>query len=295
MNNFVEDLLILLDKGLIEFKSFIEFLALQHGQKNVVRLVVDEPTYLVLEKLCKKHGIAFLKSDFNLKLAFTTSLLDTFYEITSADNPDSDRFVIFCGNKETAIEACSVERDGCDVEETARIYGYPKCCAQNYQRVQNGEHWVVPYLTNASSTGPYSWLNNKVAYLFQPHLTIIPDYFPCAIDCEKTHNLAQRYASLLRDAGLHSILNIIRDSLRLPLLFHDGYIYQFSDLKGQSGRYINRGNVTILPYGNRDVLGTQYNIQEISFQESGAIALKTDKHHLALELCSGSTELLFFT
>ena len=294
MDSYTTELLILIYSGELEFKSFIEFLALKVGFKNVVRLVVNETTYLIIDNLCKRHGITCLKSDFGLKLSFSTNLLDSFYEITTSDCQDSDCFVIFCGSKNSVSEACVIERDGCNSDETARIYGYPKCCAQNYQRIQDGEHWIIPYLTNVSAPGPYSWMNNKLAYLFQPHLTIFPDYFPCSIDCLETHRLASKYSTSMENLGLGSLLKIVKNSLTLPILVHGGYIYQFSNLALQSEGYINCGNITTLSYANGDPAKLPLNIQKISSNPSGILTIVTNEGHMSLDLCPGSTDFLVF-
>lgn len=294
MDNFTLRLLSLLDEEQIEFKTFIEFLALRRGLKSVVRLVVDETTFRLIHQMCDDAGIECLRSDFGLKETFSTDLLDRFYEITDCLE-DSEFTVLFCGGKDSVIEANTAERCGCDSERLARLYGYPNCCARNYHRIQKGEHWIDSYLSNAINSEPYSWLTNKIAYLFQPHLTIFADYFPCSINCQDTKILASKYRDLLVEMNLTCLLDIVKEALSRPIFVHNDIIYQFKSLLHMHDKYVNSDDVSTINYAIGDLTTTPLTIREIQLLDLNKLRVYTEDQVLNLDRIPGKTDLLLFS
>ena len=81
------------------------------------------------------------------------------------------------------------------------------------------------------------WRGNKAAYLFPPHPTLLPEYFPCSVDCEPTARLARAYEAVLQEHGLQKLLDIIREGLMRPLLLFGDSLYRFDGLESRGDWY----------------------------------------------------------
>ena len=81
------------------------------------------------------------------------------------------------------------------------------------------------------------WRGNKAAYLFPPHPTLLPEYFPCSVDCAPTARLARAYEAVLDECGLWELVAIIRENLMRPLLLFGGIMYRFDGLESRGDWY----------------------------------------------------------
>jgi len=243
----VLDLLELLHTEWIKCAEFLELLGHLEGCKPVVRLVVDSERRHALLSFFAKAALHHCVSEFHLRTEFSTGIGDTFQRIDASRNPDGDR-VIFVGASDVTAEAHAMELGGADAVACGRVYGYPACCAASYRAVQDGTPWVIPFLRDISRTSHHGWRSNKLASLFPPHLTIIPDFFPCSIHCPSTAALAEQYEQLLIDAGLAELRDLIAAELQRPLLVHDGWVYRFEALEQPSTRpFSHVGRTAFLP------------------------------------------------
>ena len=104
--------------------------------------------------------------------------------------------------------------------------------------MQGGKPWLEVFLRGSDPTDQVrDWRGNKAAYLFPPHPTLLPEYFPCSVDCAPTARLARTYESVLQEHGLQKLLDIIREGLMRPLLLFGGYMYRFNGLESRGGWY----------------------------------------------------------
>jgi hypothetical protein len=243
----VLDLLELLHAEWIKCAEFLELLGHLEGCKPVVRLVADSERCDVLLSFLAKAALHHRVSEFCLRTEFSTGLGDTFQRIDPSRNLDGD-CVIFVGAPGATAEAHAMELDGADAVSCGMVYGYPACCATSYSAVQDGTPWVIPFLRDVTRTSHHGWRSNKLASLFPPHLTIIPDFFPCSIHCPSTAALAGQYEQLLIDAGLAELRELIATELQRPLLIHDGWVYRFEVLEKPSTRpFSHVGRTSFLP------------------------------------------------
>ena len=236
----VTDILDLLDKEWIVWANVLELLAYARGLKPVVRLAVDAATCEVLTGFCRRQKWPWRCSEFWLEPVFRTNLNDTFTRLVYGNAPADCNRVLFVGHEAATRRAEELEAmlDPKAACELAVLYGYPECCTATYAEVQGGVPWVNVFL-RGSDPGDriWDWRGNKVAYLFPPHHTMLPEYFPCSVDCELTARLAQAYEAVLFDCGLQKLLDIIREGLMRPLLFFGGSLYRFEGLKFRDGWY----------------------------------------------------------
>ncbi|MCX6622680.1 MAG: hypothetical protein NTY38_16750, partial [Acidobacteria bacterium] len=151
----------------------------------------------------------------------------------------------FIGSPDATANAHDMELDGADALACAEAYEYPACCASAYVSLQDGMPWVVPFLREIEPAASYTWRMNKLASLYSPHLTIIPDFFPCSIRCSPAATLASQYEQLLLDAGLKELRDVIAAELQRPLLVHGGWLYRFETLEPQNaGSHNHAGRVS---------------------------------------------------
>ncbi len=107
-----------------------------------------------------------------------------------------------------------------------------------FLRVQDGKPWLDVFLRGSNPADRVrDWRGNKAAYLFPPHPTLLPEYFPCSVDCAPTARLARAYEAVLQEYGLRDLLDIIREGLMRPLLLFGGSLYRFRVLKSRGGWY----------------------------------------------------------
>ena len=243
----VVDLLELFYADWIKCAELLELLAHLEGIKRVVRLVADPPRREALISFCSGASLQYRVSQFGLRTEFSTTLGDTFQRITPVRDSRGD-CVVFVGSPEATAKAHAIELGGADALFCGEAYEYPACCAGSYVSLQDGTPWVVPFLREIEPATLFPWQANKLASLYPPQLTIIPDYFPCSIRCPSTAALASQYEQLLVDAGLNDLRDRIAAELRRPLLVHGGWIYRFETLeRPRTGSHGPVGRVSFIP------------------------------------------------
>jgi hypothetical protein len=243
----VVELLELFCDDWIKCAELLELLAHLEGIKRLVRLVVDPPRRDALISFLSGASLPYRVSEFGLRTEFSTSLGDTFQRITQLRDHRGD-CVLFVGSPEATAEAHAVELGGADALSCGEAYEYPACCAAAYVSLQEGTPWVLPFLQEVEPAGFFGWQTNKLASLYPPHLTIIPDFFPCSIRCHATSGLASQYEQLLVDAGLNELRDRITAELVRPLLVHDGWIYRFETLESSCAwTHGHVGTVSFVP------------------------------------------------
>jgi hypothetical protein len=138
-------------------------------------------------------------------------------------------------------KADALEQEGTSVE-LAELYQYPRCCAEAYQEIMDGAYWA-DVLFRRSTSSRHSFFGNKLAYLFDG-ASLIPDYFPCSLDCEPTRSLAMLYEKLLRHLGLEAMADSQRSRLSRPIVYGDRFAYQLQRYWCEPG-YIRVGAASL--------------------------------------------------
>jgi len=243
----VVELLDLFYADWIKCAELLELLAHLQGVKRVVRLVADPQRREALLSFLSRASLQYRVSDFGLQTEFSTSLGDTFQRITPLRDPRGD-CVLFVGSPDATAKAHAMELGGADALSCGEAYEYPACCAASYVSLQEGTPWVVRFLQEIEPAAFLAWQTNKLASLYPPHLTIIPDFFPCSIRCPSTSALASQYEQLLIDAGLNELRDLIAAELHRPLLVHGGWIYRFETLEWRcTSTHGHVGRVAFVP------------------------------------------------
>lgn len=234
------DILELFDRDQIAWANVLELLAFASGLKPVVRLVVDFASHGVLADFCLRQQWPWRWSGFWLEPVYHTTLNDTFTRLAYGSPPaDCDR-VLFVGQDIATrrAEELEVKFERGAIRELATLYAYPECCAAAYAEVQGGVSWLEVFLRDSDPGDKVrDWRNNKAAYLFPPHPTLLPQYFPCSVDCKATARLAQTYETVLHDYGLDALLDSVHNCLRQPLLLFRGSLYRFDGLMPRDDWY----------------------------------------------------------
>ena len=221
----VADVLDLLDRGWIAWANVLELLAYASGFKPVVRLVADAASREILADFCQRQQWPWRWSGFWLEPVFHTPLNDTFTRLVYGHVPPNCNRVLFVGHEAATRRAEELEgmSDPMTARELAALYGYPECCVTAYAEVQSGKPWLEVFLRGSDPGDRVrDWRVNKAAYLFPPHPTLLPEYFPCSVDCAPTARLARAYEAVLDEYGLRELADIIRQSLMRPLLLFGG-------------------------------------------------------------------------
>ena len=211
----------------LAFYEALELLALTAGLKQVVRLTGTTRRLNSLAGWLKSLGLGSRVASFHLETVFSTGLGDCFSRLAPEPPAGRQAGVIFIGEPQIAEAAEELERNGCPAGPVAELYGYPKCCAENYETdIQGGHYWLESFLRGLTGFAAAPWPMNRFGRLFQAGLTALPDYFPCRLDCAASLELSGRYLAMLRDFKLSALVEMMADYLRRPVLHQAGVVYQ---------------------------------------------------------------------
>jgi hypothetical protein len=215
-------------------RNLLELLGLVHGLKNIVRLPIDDHEWPEVLHYCTKLGLSVEKSSFRLATVRTTELGDTFTTNVPWDDPRGKGYICYIARDPALMpQADELEQKGTSLE-LAELYQYPRCCAEAYQDIMDGTYWA-DLLLRRSTGSRHSFFGNKLAYLFDG-ASLIPDYFPCSLDCEPTRSLAMVYEQLLRRIGLDAMVDSLRSRLSRPIVCGDRFAYQLQHYSYEPGR-----------------------------------------------------------
>jgi hypothetical protein len=172
------------------------------------------------------------------------------------------------------------------------LYGYPQCCAQNYEaNIQHNAYWVDSFFAGVSGVARISWLMNRMGRLFAPYLSMLPDYFPCNVTCADSLRLAEEYAALLEVAGLTLLRDLAKEHLARPVLKHAGCLYWLRPI--QEGELNGEGTPIVVQVADAIAYaGTRLEIDTLTLvRKPGGLAVLEAASH-----CDGNTDtvLLLF-
>lgn len=209
----------------IEERHLLEILAVKSGIKNVMRIhLANQEEYDILESFCSQNSLLLAHSQFRLKLSWTNEIGDRFYEDVPWEDTSAAEFVAYLtkSDSHSLSRAVNIEREGTHTE-AGLLYGYPKCCCENYEVISNGEEWIEVLSKNSHGTFFSPWAN-KMAYLVHG-FTLFPDYFPCGYSCASTIDLSKKYFNLGLECGLEGFVQMQLDLMsRTYLVGSDGIL-----------------------------------------------------------------------
>ena len=236
----------------LEPRYLLEFLALKEDVKKVLRIHIENPKeYDLLKIYAKEMGFLVDHSTFKLKVSWQNELGDTFLENTHWNNPDAEQFVAYLSQDQKFLDqAISIEVDG-DHLDAGLLYGYPKCCCENYKTISEGKYWIDCLLENSSGL-VYDHRTNKLAYLTNGY-TLFPDYFNCSLHCKGTIELSDKYGALGDVYGLSELISHISSCMKGLFLVQSTNIIKFDTYKIDSTK-----NLIEVSTKNRWMYGAQY-------------------------------------
>lgn len=216
-----------LESGFFTWTEFLEILALSQGLKKVARLSGLPGRLQKIGQTARQLGQNFVIAPFHLEEEFSTGLVDRFSRIVPGAPTKGQEGIVFLGGKSYLDEALALESDACEAVSAAALYGYPECCARAYERhLQTGAKlWLNLFLENVENGASLPWQMNRAGRLFAPHLSLLPDYFPCSVRCAESSRLATLYGDLLCGQGFGPLLELARRHLARPLLVYRGCLY----------------------------------------------------------------------
>lgn len=214
-----------LDDG-ISFIECLEILAVACGRKKIVRLTGNEQRLKDIEALMQRIPIHCLIAPLHLELMFSRPLGDCFVRAAHGLPHGEEEGVLYAGAPTLLEAAVEMELHDCTAEEAAELYGFPQCCARHYEHtIQQSEYWVDSFLAGVRGMVHAPWLMNRFGRLFAPYLSMLPDYFPCHINCASSLALAGRYRDMLEQEGLSVLAELAKRHLARTVLHHAGCLY----------------------------------------------------------------------
>ena len=207
-------------------RNIIETLAVIDGNKPVMRLVVDDVAYKLIAPCLESFNLRIARSDFRQKSAFTTNLGDTYTNLIAFNDPRGGDFSLMVAlNSEISTRAMEIEDYDTDPGALGNLLGYPDCCMASYEKINEVTDWLMIFLSNTPFEITYSYLANKIAYLFGEK-SLFFDYFPCALTCKQTAEISLVISAIMRKHGLDDILKNFTKEMQYPILIIDGIIVQ---------------------------------------------------------------------
>lgn len=214
--------------------NFLELLGLFAGVKRVVRLVATEETYPLIAEFCQRNGLLQAHSKNKQAPKRRAATGDTFTVTVDWDDPSGKYFVVIIGQNYNAVDwALDCEDRDVSYQAFGELYEYPTCCIEAYADLMAGEEWVSAYLRRSALGEAGSLYSNRLATLFDGS-TLIPDFFPCRLNCELAKEIGKRYKALLESISWHAYLSQIEASLSTPILVRSGALIQLRGNKGNS-------------------------------------------------------------
>jgi hypothetical protein len=209
--------------------NFLELLGLFYNKKRVVRLIVTDATYPTVGEFCSKYGL-LEKHSFKKQATKITDITgDTFTVSVNWDDPRGEFFaVIVCRLSDDLERALELENNDASFRSFGELYEYPPCCVEAYEDLERGGNWISTYLSRSASTAEGSVYTNRLGVLFDGS-TLLPEFFPCKLDCRLTKDIGRHYESLLQEVGAHAYLKQARISLSAPIVVRSGLLLQLCE------------------------------------------------------------------
>ena len=208
-------------------RNILEVLALVKNIKHVVRIPIKSNEWDILKQFCKENNLLIYHSNFKISVVRRTSLGDIFTENVTWDSHSESiiGFVAYIALEKNIAQNASKLESSSDSLKLGELYQYPDCCIKAYNHhIEHGGYWL-DFLLKKTTGFNHSFFSNKLAYLID-ETSIIPDYFPCSLDCEQTIMLGKSYRDLLIENNLLDYYQDIKEKLVKPIIVGDGIIFQ---------------------------------------------------------------------
>jgi hypothetical protein len=206
--------------------NFIELLALFFGEKWVVRLILTTRTYPQVQDFCSQNGLLQDHSVRKQALSVRSDTGDVFTVSVDWDDPRGEFFVVIISRSSEDLErALELENNDASFRSFGEMYEYPPCCVEAYEDLERGGNWISTYLSRSAPAAEGSIYTNRLGVLFDGY-TLLPDFFPCTLNCRLTEDLGRRYESLLQRAGADADVKQARRSLSAPIVVRSGCLLQ---------------------------------------------------------------------
>jgi hypothetical protein len=233
--------------GLAERHVF-EIAAAALGAKPVVRVVVLVEHVEACSGLLRALGLHVASPTCGLAIDEETSLGDRYCRHVPLTDPAAVEVALLASlNIELAENGRYIDENG-SVRQSGELYGYPTCCIQQYETIEDNPDWVSSLLLDHLRRGgrPPA-VSNKLAYLFNGK-SFLPDYFPCSLHCQPSELLARQMRGAALTAGLSRLVLDTDHEVCSPIIGYAGSLlrprsYWYDD----SGMRFTAGNFDVFP------------------------------------------------
>jgi hypothetical protein len=201
--------------GLSVISEFILFLS---GEKEIIRLSLNNQEFKIAQKLCIKHNLYFEYTSFETKDFGEgwTSLIKNYDKII--ENKNNTIVIVIGKTAHILYEYISAEANF-DFAKAGELLGYPKCCIKSYVEIEElKNNWYQYYFTNDRMKYPL-WAN-RINTIFGGG-SFIGEMFPCSLYCKKAIEIGQRAASTMDSYGLTKLSGIIKSHCLAPIYIDD--------------------------------------------------------------------------
>ena len=211
-------------------RNMLEVLALQKGVKNVVRIPIKSHEWDILKQFCNDNDFSICHSNFKISVKRKTTLGDVFTENVSWDSNSENivGFVAYIATSMGIAKKASNLESSADSFVLGELYQYPNCCVKAYSDHIEEEGFWLDFLLKKTIGFSHSLYSNKLAYLID-ETSIIPDYFPCSLNCKETIKLGKIYKNILLECQLEDYYKDLKKNLKKPIVVGDGILFQFAE------------------------------------------------------------------
>jgi hypothetical protein len=195
-----------------------EFFLFCSGKKSALRFSVNKNDLVKIIALANKYNFHYDFVEFAVHADGNN--WNTLLPIDSASDNTDNVVVITLGYKKTLIYDCLRAEKDFDFQKAGELLGYPKCCVNAYTEVDSfKENWVNYYYNKHPNTYQ-SYLNNRVSSI-HGYGCFSGEFFPCSLQCSKTHEIASTSENLMKINGFQSLQHIFKMHSLSPLYFDD--------------------------------------------------------------------------
>ncbi len=207
----------------------IELLRVYMGTKKVVRLVINETEWELVEPIVTQLSLEAILSKKKLSQVNADKFGNKFM-VSVNDNSSTGYRALFLGKGKEVFQCARAEDEGESSTLIGMLLEIPSCCTNFYAKnIQKGNDWLPLWLKSSGSNRLFfNPLGNRIIANITG-CNLAGDYLPCSINCEQTHKNAFRGIEALEQVGFENIINQIVPKLEWPICFLEGNIIFLTD------------------------------------------------------------------
>ncbi|MBW2980985.1 DUF483 domain-containing protein [Candidatus Woesearchaeota archaeon] len=191
----------MLDEFLAFFKSLtksMDIIYALEGIKPVSRITVSEDNLSPTKEFLENYKLSTIISDFKIRQVIDENRFSNKGVKIPADSKENGSYFVYISKKEELAEKAKQAESTGDNKELGRLFGYPKCCCEFFEK-------NFPVESKRQNDYVLAGLRESEGFTFPFHTNItirhmdinLLSHFPCNFRCKESIKLAKQNLKLL--------------------------------------------------------------------------------------------------